>query len=247
MRHFDRLVKAIVEKYNRLPKWARWILLFPLCAAFAGACALLLLPFGYDHWLVLGVVAIVGFCIALDTLEPKWEEIFSKALPSWAWWIVLPPLLCVLAWALFAAAFLWSHRVGIRQAASLRESLSKGMKWEKIAPALRADPEWDMLRFKGIVQAGPYKVGDGRCGMFIRSGEDYVYKFSSSEFGYGEETLLDLTDPILFSQAKTCSEVRVRYPWHIHPFIRPVVTLRLTEEGDVELICPKSDQFCRDR
>jgi hypothetical protein len=64
----------MVEKYERLPEWLRWIL-FPPSSIFCSFLAILLLSFlRADFALIHSAVAIASLAIAVYTLAPRWKS-----------------------------------------------------------------------------------------------------------------------------------------------------------------------------
>jgi len=64
----------MIEKYERLPEWIRWVLLLPLSAAFTLIILLLLSLVREDFTLINSMVAIVNFAWALHVLAPRWKN-----------------------------------------------------------------------------------------------------------------------------------------------------------------------------
>jgi hypothetical protein len=64
----------VIEKYERLPEWLRWILVLPLSATFSIAAILLVSLLRVDFALIHSVVAIVGVAIAIYALAPRWKS-----------------------------------------------------------------------------------------------------------------------------------------------------------------------------
>ncbi|MFZ5516648.1 MAG: hypothetical protein ACOY90_08415 [Candidatus Zhuqueibacterota bacterium] len=64
----------MIEKYERVPEWLRWILLLPLCIIFSFLAILLLSLLRDDFVLIHSIVAIVSFAVAIYTLAPRWKS-----------------------------------------------------------------------------------------------------------------------------------------------------------------------------
>ena len=66
----------MIEKYERLPEWLRWILFLPLSFVFMFLAILLLSFLRADFALIHSVVAIVSLAIAVYILVPRWKSYF---------------------------------------------------------------------------------------------------------------------------------------------------------------------------
>jgi len=67
----------MIEKYERLPAWTRWVLLLPLSFAFSVAVTMFLkFVSSLLYGLFLPTAAIVSFVCAIHTLAPRWENRF---------------------------------------------------------------------------------------------------------------------------------------------------------------------------
>jgi predicted outer membrane lipoprotein len=67
----------MIDRYDRLPEWVRWILLVPLSAAYTFIVAMLLSLVSlvlHDASLMRSAVAIVTFAYALHEFAPRWKN-----------------------------------------------------------------------------------------------------------------------------------------------------------------------------
>ena len=64
----------MIAKYQQLPQWVRWALLFPLSAVFSIICILILSIIREDFVFIHSIVAIVSFIAAIHVLAPRWNN-----------------------------------------------------------------------------------------------------------------------------------------------------------------------------
>jgi|GEM_PF-4876752 len=64
----------MIERYERLPEWLRWILFLPLSFFFSFLAILLLSFLRDDFALVHSAVAIASFAFAVYILAPRWKS-----------------------------------------------------------------------------------------------------------------------------------------------------------------------------
>ena len=69
--HWHR--SSIIERYEKIPEWLRWILFFPLGMAFSFAIGWLM---ALGHLDPSGVIGMIGFLFALHALVPKFKNHF---------------------------------------------------------------------------------------------------------------------------------------------------------------------------
>ena len=63
----------MIEKYERLPEWLRWILFLPLSIAIS-FLAVMLFSFHDFFALIHPTVSVVSLAIAIDTFAPRWKS-----------------------------------------------------------------------------------------------------------------------------------------------------------------------------
>jgi hypothetical protein len=65
----------MIEKYERLPEWLRWILFLPLSIALS---FLIVFLFSFHDFftLIRPTVSVVSVAIAIHTLAPRWKNGF---------------------------------------------------------------------------------------------------------------------------------------------------------------------------
>lgn len=69
----------MIEKYERLPVWLRWILFLPLSELFSFLAIFLLSLLRNDFAFIHSAVAIVSFAFAVYIFAPRWKSQFVLA------------------------------------------------------------------------------------------------------------------------------------------------------------------------
>ena len=65
----------MVEQYERLPEWLRWILFPPLSVLFMFFAILFMAVVRIDFAVIHSTIAIVSLAIAVHILAPRWKKL----------------------------------------------------------------------------------------------------------------------------------------------------------------------------